>query len=67
MKNAKNLFFFAVQIENTEKNNLQKEWRKKLFYLKRKTICESLETSYGALRALIKIHHQLSHVMRIAV
>ena len=30
-KNAKNLFF-AVQIENTEKNNLQKEWRKKLCY-----------------------------------
>ena len=30
-KNAKNLFF-AVQIEKTEKNNLQKEWRKKLFY-----------------------------------
>ena len=33
-KNAKNLFF-AVQIEKTEKNNLQKEWRKKLFYLLR--------------------------------
>ena len=32
MKNAKNLFF-AVQIEKTEKNNLQKEWRKKLFIL----------------------------------
>ena len=31
-KNAKNLFF-AVQIEKTEKNNLQKEWRKKLFLL----------------------------------
>ena len=30
-KNAKNLFF-AVQIEKTEKNNLQKEWRKKHFY-----------------------------------
>ena len=48
MKNAKNLFF-ADQIEKTEKNNLQKEWRKKLFYffmIKRKTICESLETSY---------------------
>ena len=34
MKNAKNLFF-AVQIEKTEKNNLQKEWRKKLFYFLR--------------------------------
>ena len=33
-KNAKNLFF-AVQIEKTEKNNLQKEWRKKLFYFLR--------------------------------
>ena len=33
-KNAKNLFF-AVQIEETEKNNLQKEWRKKLFYFLR--------------------------------
>ena len=30
-KNAKNVFF-AVQIEKTEKKNLQKEWRKKLFY-----------------------------------
>ena len=38
MKNAKNLFF-AVQIEKTDKNNLQKEWRKKLsftFYDKEK-------------------------------
>ena len=36
MKNAKNLFFFfAVQIEKTEKINLQKEWRKKLFYFLR--------------------------------
>ena len=33
-KNAKNIFF-AVQIEKTEKNNLQKEWRKKLFYFLR--------------------------------
>ena len=33
-KNAKNLFF-AVQIEKTEKNNKQKEWRKKLFYFLR--------------------------------
>ena len=33
-KNAKN-HFFAVQIEKTEKNNLQKEWRKKLFYFLR--------------------------------
>ena len=33
-KNTKNLFF-AVQIEKTEKNNLQKEWRKKLFYFLR--------------------------------
>ena len=33
-ENAKNLFF-AVQIEKTEKNNLQKEWRKKLFYFLR--------------------------------
>ena len=41
------------------KNNLQKNLRK--------TICESLETSYDALTALIKIHRQLSHVMRIAV
>ena len=42
-KNAKNLFF-AVQIGKTEKNNLHKEWRKKLFLLftiKRKTIFES--------------------------
>ena len=31
MKNAKNLLL-AVQIEKTEKNNLQKEWRKNLFY-----------------------------------
>ena len=65
MKNAKNLFF-AVQTEKTEKHNLQKEWRKKLFLLfkiKRKTICESLETSNGTLTALIKIHRQLSHVM----
>ena len=31
MKNAKNLFF-AVQTEKTEKHNLQKEWRKKLFF-----------------------------------
>ena len=31
MKNAKN-HFFAVQIEKTKKNILQKEWRKKLFY-----------------------------------
>ena len=31
-KNAKNLFFFsAVQIEKTEINSFQKEWRKKLF------------------------------------
>ena len=30
MKNAKNLFF-AVQIEKTEKNNLQEEWRKILY------------------------------------
>ena len=30
LKNAKNLFF-AVQIEKTEKNNLQREWRKMLF------------------------------------
>ena len=29
-KNVENLFL-AVQIEKTEKNNLQKEWRKKLF------------------------------------
>ena len=60
MKNAKNLFFFfAVQIEKTEKNNLQKGWRKKLFYfftIKRKNKCKSLETSYSALTALIKIH-----------
>ena len=34
LKNAKNLFF-AVQIEKTEKNNFQKEWRKKLFYFLR--------------------------------
>ena len=34
MKNVKNLFF-AVQIEKTEKNSLQKEWRKKLFYFLR--------------------------------
>ena len=34
MKNVKNLFF-AIQIEKTEKNNLQKEWRKKLFYFLR--------------------------------
>ena len=33
-KNAKNLFF-DVQIEKTEKNNLHKEWRKKLFYFLR--------------------------------
>ena len=33
-KNAKKLFF-AVQIEKTKKNNLQKEWRKKLFYFLR--------------------------------
>ena len=33
-KNAKNLFF-AFHIEKTEKNNLQKEWRKKLFYFLR--------------------------------
>ena len=33
-KIAKN-FFFAVQIEKTEKNNSQKEWRKKLFYFLR--------------------------------
>ena len=32
MKNAKNLFF-VVQIKKTEKNSLQKEWRKKLFLL----------------------------------
>ena len=67
MKNVKNLFS-AVQIEKTEKNNLQKEWRKKLsllFTIKRKTIFESHETSYGALTALIKIHSQLLHVMRI--
>ena len=31
MKNAKNLFF-TVQIEKTEKNDLLKEWRKKLYY-----------------------------------
>ena len=40
MKNAKN-HFFAVPIEKTEKINLQKEWKKKLFLLfaiKRKTI-----------------------------
>ena len=30
MKNVK--LFFPVQIEKTEKNNLEKEWRKKLFY-----------------------------------
>ena len=69
MKNAKNLFF-AVQIEKTEKNNLQKEWRKKaflLFTIKRETIFESHEISYGALTALTKIHRQLSHLMQIAV
>ena len=31
MKYAKNLFFFPDQIEKTEKINLQKEWRKKMF------------------------------------
>lgn len=31
IKDGKNLFF-AVQIEKTEKNDLQKEWRKKLYY-----------------------------------
>jgi len=30
-KNAKNLFFLAVQIEKTEINILQKEWGKGLF------------------------------------
>ena len=43
MKNAKNPFF-AVQIGKTQKNNLQKEWRKKgfiLFTIKRKTTFES--------------------------
>ena len=34
MENAKNLFF-AFQIEETEKNNLQKEWRKNNFYFLR--------------------------------
>jgi len=37
-------FVFAVQIEKTEINILQKEWRKKIFLLfkiKRKTIFES--------------------------
>ena len=69
LKNAKNLFF-AVQIEKTEKNNFQKNGEKSFFtfYEKEKrTICETLETSYGALTAVIKIHRQLSHVMRIAV
>ena len=34
MKNAKKNFF-AFQIEKTEKSNLQKEWRKELFYFLR--------------------------------
>ena len=33
-KNGKNLFF-AVQIEKTEINILQKKWEKKLFYFSR--------------------------------
>ena len=39
-----------------------------LFTVKIKTVCsESHEISYSALTALIKIHCQLSHVMRISV
>ena len=38
-----------------------------LFTIRRKTIFESHETSYGALTAVITIHRQLLHVMQIAV
>ena len=34
MKNAKKIFF-AFEIEKAKKNNLQKEWRKGLFYFLR--------------------------------
>ena len=60
---AFNARFFAVQIEKTDKNSLQKKLEKKaflLFTIKRKTICESLQNSYGALTAVIKILCQLS-------
>ena len=42
-RKIENFFFFAVQIEKTEINILQKEWGKKLFSfkIKRKTIFES--------------------------
>jgi len=41
LQKMRKIFFFAVQIENTEINILKKEWLEKLFLLfkiKRKTI-----------------------------
>ena len=64
------IFFSLFKLRRLRKAICKKNGEKKaflLFTIKRKTICKSLETSYGALTALIKIHRQLSHVMRIAV
>ena len=52
--------FFAVQIEKTEINILQREWKP---FLGRRFLNLIYLASYGALTLLIKIHHQLSCVI----
>ena len=52
--------FFAVQIEKTEINILQREWKP---FLGRRFLNLIYLASYGTLTLLIKIHHQLSCVI----
>ena len=52
--------FFAVQIEKTEINILQREWKP---FLGRRFLNLIYLASYGTLTLLIKIHRQLSCVI----
>ena len=65
-KNGKN-YSFAVQIEKTEINIVQKKWEKKLFYFRREKLFLNLINKRRCidkfLSSLIKTHRQLLRVM----
>lgn len=67
---TRKICFCVVQIEKTEKNNLQKEWRKTFFFFydkKKNYFLNLIKPLAVRLTSLIKIHRQLLHVMQIAV